>query len=133
MSASVEGLDDVLRNLNREIDGIENRTMAGLMAGGLIVQGESQKHTPVEYGNLRASAYTRKVPEDALTVEVGYTSEYAVYVHENLEAKWAGKPRPSGLGVYWGPKGTPKFLENAVRDKAKSVLNAIRKYAKVSE
>jgi hypothetical protein len=44
------------------------------------------------------------------SVEVVYTSRYAVYVHENPEMKLKGKPRPSGLGNYWGPEGQSKFL-----------------------
>lgn len=128
---TVEGLDTVLRNLNRQIEGIEGRTTAGLLAGGLIIQGESQKNVPVEYGNLRASAYTRKTPENPLTVEVGYTASYAVFIHENMEQKLAGDPRPSGLGVYWGPNGGPKFLERAVDDKSDDVVKAVHAYAKV--
>lgn len=52
-------------------------------------------------------------------VIVGYTAPYALYVHENLEMKLAGKPRPSGLGVYWGPNGQPKFLEQPARENGK--------------
>lgn len=51
------------------------------------------------------------------SVVVGYTAAYALYVHENEEAKNEGKPRPSGLGVYWGPSlHGPKFLEAPARE-----------------
>lgn len=130
--ATVDGLDTVLKNLNAAIDDIEGKSMAGLMAGGLIIQGDSQKRVPVEYGNLRGSAYTRKAQDGSQAVEVGYTASYAVFVHENMEQKLAGQERPSGLGVYWGPKGEPKFLEKAVREKADAVVRAVRAYAKVS-
>lgn len=129
--ATVDGLDTVLKNLNAAIDDIEGKSMAGLMAGGLIIQGDSQKRVPVEYGNLRGSAYTRKAQDRSQAVEVGYTASYAVFVHENMEQKLAGQERPSGLGVYWGPKGEPKFLEKAVREKADAVVRAVRAYAKV--
>jgi len=46
---------------------------------------------------------------------VGYTANYALFVHENLEMRLKGVPRPSGLGVYWGPNGGPKFLEGPFR------------------
>lgn len=127
---TVEGLDTVLRNLNREIEGIEGRTIGGLLAGGLIIQGQAQKNVPVEYGNLRASAYTRKAMDDAQAVEVGFTAAYAIYVHENMEQKLKGQPRPSGLGEYWSPGG-PKFLERAVTEKAPNVVKAVQAYAKV--
>lgn len=29
--------------------------------------------------------------------------------------KWRGLPRKSGLGVYWGPAGQAKFLEQPAR------------------
>lgn len=53
-------------------------------------------------------------------VTVGYSAPHAVFVHENLEMKLAGIPRPSGRGVYWGRPRAPgrsKFLESANRDR----------------
>src|SRR5262245_23794597 len=51
-----------------------------------------------------------------VSVLVGYTAKYAIYVHENVEMKLAGLPRPSGLGTYWSPEGAgPKFLERPAR------------------
>jgi hypothetical protein len=55
-----------------------------------------------------------------VSVIVGYTAFYALFVHENMEMKLAGQPRPSGLGVYWGPSGAgPKFLERPARENGK--------------
>lgn len=130
---SVEGLDRVMRNLNEELKGIEDRTTAGLLAAGAEVQRESQEHVPVEYGNLRGSAYTRKTPEDNLAVEVGYTADYAVYVHENMEQTLKGQERPSGLGVYWGPQGEPKFLERAVERLKDKIVATVARYAQVRQ
>lgn len=54
------------------------------------------------------------------SVIVGYTANYALHVHENIEMKWKGLPRiaPS-KGNYWdgsrGP-GQPKFLEQPARE-----------------
>lgn len=60
----------------------------GLMKAGLFLQRESQKIVPVDTGNLKNSAYTRKTGSGfSTTVNVGYTAEYAIYVHENLDAK----------------------------------------------
>lgn len=125
------GLANVLKNLNREIDAIEGNSMAGLLAGGLVVQGEAQRRVPREYGNLVGSAYTRKAQNDANAVEVGFTAEYAIWVHENREATLKGEERPSGLGVYWGPNGEPGFLANAVRAKMRAIVNMVRAYARV--
>lgn len=125
----LEGVEEALINLNREVENIKDRTVAGLLAGGLIIQREAQQNVPVEYGNLRGSAYTRKAMGNANAVEVGFTAAYALYVHENLEQTLKGQPRPSGLGVYWGPNGGPKFLERAVRDRTDDVVRAVASYA----
>lgn len=132
MTDAVEGLEDVLANLNREIDGIKGRTVAGLLAAGLLVEGESNRRVPVEYGNLRGSSYARRAQDDPRAVEVGYTANYAVFVHENLEQKLAGEPRPSGLGTYWNPGG-PKFLERALNENRDSILAIIQRRASVEE
>lgn len=54
-------------------------------------------------------------------VTVGYTANYALHVHENIEMKWRGLPRivPS-KGNYWdgtgGATGQAKFLEQPARE-----------------
>lgn len=97
-----------------------------------MFQAEAQRRVPVHKGNLRASAYTRKAQTNPKAVEVGFTAAYAIYVHENLEQKLKGKPRPDGTGVYWGPNGEPQFLTKAIQAKRDEALEAIRSYAEVS-
>lgn len=126
----IEGFDDVVRNLNAEVRRIKGASIEGLLAAGLIVQAHAQRNVPVEYGNLRASAYTRKSPEDPSTVEVGFTAAYAVFVHENMEQVLKGDPRPSGLGTYWNPGG-PKFLERALDENRAAILEQIRRRARI--
>ena len=144
MAKQFTGIEQTLENLNKEIKGVEGRTMAGLLAAGLKdVQAPSQKKVPVEYGKMRASAYTRKASgRDAqtgrftsgpLAVDVGYSAGYALFVHENLEQKLKGKPRASGLGVYWGPDGEPKFLERAVTENQDAIVKTVASYAEVKK
>ncbi len=52
-----DGLDTVLKNLNKEIEKIEGRTVQGMHQAGRLVQREAQKITPVDTGNLKGSAY----------------------------------------------------------------------------
>ena len=52
------GLNEVLRNLNKEIVALKQRTTAGLWEAGLEVKRRSMELTPVDTGNLRASHYT---------------------------------------------------------------------------
>lgn len=127
----IKGMENVLDNLNNEIKKMNSKPIKGLLKGGLIVEREANKRVPIETGVLRASSYTRKSQDNKQTVVVGYSSAYAIFVHENLEMKLKGKPRPSGLGVYWGPKGEAKFLENALMHRTDDVLNAVRESAKV--
>lgn len=54
---SLNGLDNVLKNLDREIQKIENGTLRGLVRAGLLIRREAQLMAPVVTGNLRASAY----------------------------------------------------------------------------
>ena len=126
---SMEGLNRVMSNLSRSVSKIEGATVGGLLAGGLIIQGEAQRRVPVHYGKLRASAYTRKSPKRKEAVEVGFSAAYALWVHENLQAKLRGQPRKDGIGVYWGPKGEPQFLLKAANITRPRVLEAVRNYS----
>jgi hypothetical protein len=121
MGATFEGLDEINEGLTRLAVGSREAATKGAFKAGLTIQRDSMANTPVEYNNLRPSAYTRREGDGAV---VGYDAEYAVYVHENMEAKLKGEPRPSGLGTYWNPGG-PKFLENAVTENRQTVLGDI--------
>lgn len=120
----------VLNNLNNQVKDIQGKTAGGLLAAGFIVERDAKLNVPVEYGILRDSAITRKAPDNDMAVEVSFNANYAVYVHENMEMKHAGEPRPSGLGVYWGPHGGPKYLERAVSSNIGKILDAIASRAK---
>lgn len=112
--SSISGLDTVLSNLNREIQGIKDRSMASLIRSGLRIQRVSQQRTPVDTGNLRASAFTRR---EGFNVQIGYTAAYALFVHEDMEAHHK--------------TGQAKFLETAFNDEMAGVLESIRKEASV--
>ncbi len=83
---------------------------------------------------LQKKAAAAKVDGEA-SVIVGYTANYALYVHENLAMKWRGLPRDrsvrlgeggrfvttghtagEGRGLFWGPTGQAKFLEQPARE-----------------
>jgi len=59
----------------------------GLLNGGKFLFREAQELVPVQFGNLKASGFVRKEGSGYKTdVQVGYTSKYALYVHENPNA-----------------------------------------------
>jgi hypothetical protein len=110
----------VLRNLSAQNLRLEAACARGLKKAGLHLQRASQLLVPVEYGVLKASAFTRASGQGTRTVvEVGYTAAYAIYVHEAIAMKLKGQPRKSGLGNYWDPpgRGQAKFLEAPFRSK----------------
>lgn len=132
MGAKVKGTAAAKRGLETQASSTRSGLRAGLWAGGLVVEGEAKKRAPVEYGKLRASGYTSRVSEvNREKVFVGFSTHYALYVHENLEAKWKGKKRKSGIGVYWGPKGEPRYLYNALASKGDQVKRLAARYMKV--
>lgn len=124
IGANVNGVEELNRALRRLGGEVTAAVEAAAFAAGLVIQGKAQDNTPVEYGNLRASAYTKRIPKGA---QVGFTSEYALFVHENMEQKLEGLPRSSGLGTYWNPGG-PKFLERGVNENLHELDSIIRTY-----
>jgi len=77
----------------------------GLFRAGLFLQRESMKIVPIDKNVLRSSANTRMegVGFDSACI-VSYGTDYAVYVHENMEAKHK-------------PGKQAKFLEQPLREK----------------
>lgn len=57
----------------------------------------------------------KKAEETNVRGIVGYTAKYALWVHESVGMVLKGLPRPKKRGVYWGPKGQAKFLEQPFR------------------
>jgi hypothetical protein len=130
VSTTVEGTEELIRNLNSQIARLPAVTVAGLMAGALIFERESKKRVPVEKGILRASGYSRRAPDLPVAAEVGFSASYAAAVHD-APGKLRGQPRRSGIGVYWGPRGEPQFLANTIRDNAGRALNAVARVSQV--
>ena len=129
----VTGINDILKNLNKEIKKIEGDTRTGLAKVGLFVKAEAVERAPVEFGNLRNSAFSQLSSisfRGNQSVTVGFTAKYAPYVHE-APMKLKGQPRAkrsgikSGSGVYW-QGGENKFLEKAVKLNISEILDIIK-------
>jgi len=138
-------LDEVLRNLNKEISGVKRRCKGSLRTATLLVRRTSQLKTPVDTGNLKASAFS-EVYQDGEMIwgGVGYTASYALWVHE-ATGKLAGLPRGGGKvkkgkrkgqpkhGFFWDPQGQaePQFLRNALIENHYKIVNLIVNGAKL--
>ncbi len=120
MSIKIRGEKAVLKNLNRAIVKIEGNTTKGMLAAGLFVEGESNEIVPQRLGGLINSSFT-SVGRLAkrIIVRVGYTVNYAPFVHEMPETNNFTKP---GTG--------PKFLWKAVTTNSMKILQIIRARAK---
>ena len=118
---AVSGLENVLKNLNSEVKKIQGRTFKGMRKAGLFLQGEAQEITPVEFSPLINSAFTNteKLGPRFVT-RVGYTIDYAPFVHEMPETNSFTKP---GTG--------PKFLERAVKSNQSQILKIIKSEADI--
>ncbi|MBU1067252.1 hypothetical protein KKE60_05665 [Patescibacteria group bacterium] len=102
---SVQGVKEIQRALQAHKRGAEKAFRRNLYRAGLFLQRESQKIVPIDKNILRASANTR--PEGTgfdVEVVVSYGTDYALYVHENLEARHK-------------PGRCAKFLEKPLREK----------------
>lgn len=115
----IDGIGKVLKNLNRSVVGIKSKSRQGLQAAALLVLGTSKELTPVDTGNLRGGTYTKLFGgRDNPGAEIGYTAAYAVFVHERTE-------------LHHKAPTQAKFLETALKQKAKRVLEIIRKTARI--
>lgn len=102
----LQGFVELTNRLNRSASQISDTVQNALLDCGNDLQQKAQDLTPVDTGALRSSAFTeadrqnRKKP----SVTVGFEEEYALYVHENLEAHHNN--------------GQAKFLEQPLRENA---------------
>ena len=80
----LEGLNDVLANLENAIDKIKVCESVAIDRGCQVIENKAKELCPVDDGVLRASI-THKVQESAvgtITGTVGTGVEYAPYVHQ---------------------------------------------------
>lgn len=121
MAVKIIGLDNVLRNLDKEIKQINGGTMEGMRKVGLFIENESNESTPQDKGVLINSSFSGVAAfAGKIIARVGYTAKYAPFVHEMPKSNNFTKP---GTG--------PKFLEKAVKNNFNAILKIIQQSAKV--
>jgi hypothetical protein len=146
----VTGLENILSSLKRAEKMFATGIERGLVKAGLFLQVKSQEIVPVQTGNLKGSAFTRNEGGTGFETDitVGYTSNYAVYVHEDLNAahgvdfnikhidKIATAPHRKGKSrdKMWFHRGVyqqAKFLEKPARDNRSEIIKIIANEAKL--
>lgn len=83
---------------------------------GQTILTESKERVPVDTGTLKSSGYVTEPVRDgtAVRVTVGYggaAAEYALYVHEDMEARHT--------------VGGPKYLESVINERAPGFADRI--------
>ncbi len=127
MSTAIEkaSLQEVMKNLNKEIKGIEKRCMKGFLEGATIVRYDMDKTPPlipINTGNLRQSWFTSPTYlGNTPVLFLGFSANYAVYIHEMYGAHFQ---RPGA--------GAGFFVASIKRNKEK-ILKAIKENAKVKK
>lgn len=113
----VEGVKETIKRLYT-ISGETAKGMErGLVKAAKHLQKKSQAVVPVDTGALKSSAFTRKKGFGFKTeTTVGYTQDYAIYVHENLDARHK-------------PGKIAKYLERPAREEKEQLAKIIRKEA----
>ena len=106
---------NLMNNLNREIGKIEGDISRGLKAAMIFIIGEAIEITPKEHGVLRGSAFNSVEGQKA---RVGFTAIYAPFVHE--------MPTTNNFTT---PDTGPKFLQRAIFENTKTIINIIKRRA----
>jgi len=131
----LKGAASMINKLVRTQAELKRKVGPALIKAGQYLQGESQEICPVQTGILHDSAFTRRVGE--MEVVVGYTADYAAYVHEVPNAahgkafniKHADKIATARVNhPIWFNRGQNqqwKFLETPAKTKRAEILAII--------
>lgn len=127
MAAKLRGINEAIARTAQIVDEITaTKVVRALKSATYIIRTESATITPIETSTLINSQFdTIEVNGTRVTGKVGYSANYALYVH-NASGKLKGQPRPSGKGTYWGPNAEPKFLTKAAEKTKDLVDKAIK-------
>lgn len=108
-SVTVEGLDSVMRALQKKLKEYPEAAKVALYRGGIRIHGPAVKRAPREFGVLRASAYVSapRMEGGFPVVEMGFGTHYAAAQHE---------------GNYQHVDGERHYLANAVSEQLGTML-----------
>ena len=117
----IQSFNTVMMNLNEAIDRIAGASLKGLIKGAVIIRADMDRTPPmipVDTNNLRSSWFTSTAySNDKPTVYLGFTANYAVYVHEMINAN------------FQRPDSGAKFFEASLKRNGEKILQIIREEA----
>lgn len=139
---AVKGIQDALRNTVAVVNAVASLKAERAVTVALSIGGAyATMLTPVDTSNLVNSQFRRvNVNGNMITGHVGYTAQYALWVHES-SGKLKGQPRAhfgktragkefgggTGVGNYWDPKAEPGFLRKGFDDNRARIDAAVKK------
>lgn len=84
MGIKVKGVKGVVRNVNRIIDDIQGRKIVRALQSAMLIGGaRAALYTPIDTSALINSQFREIITNGAIvTGRVGYSTNYAVYVHD---------------------------------------------------
>lgn len=145
VAVTVHGTAKASNDLRRRRAQFGRNIERGMLRGGTFLLDQSNRIIPVDQGNLRASGFIRHSGKGLkVIVRVGYTANYALYVHENLDfahgeafnRKYvkeiaAGAKQPWNGKTFHrrGPDQQAKFLEMPARRDRGRIVQIVREHA----
>ncbi|HGO5536047.1 TPA: HK97 gp10 family phage protein [Klebsiella oxytoca] len=142
MGIKVRGVEQAKANLDRIIGDIKGRKVVRAIQSALILGStRAAYYTPIDTSTLINSQFREiSVNGTRVTGRVGYTANYAAFVHE-MPGKLKGKPRAhfgttrsgqqfgggTGTGNYWDPHGEPQFFKKGFDEERDAIDAVIRK------
>jgi len=136
----IHGIETVMKGLNGKLVEFQISGVQGMRNAAGFLRGEMERtspRVPVDTGNLRASWFiesTRQVSQgkNRVGVKFGFNANYAIYVHEMVDADFTSPRIRYGPGKGKKRKYTPrqgagaKFLESALKRNVYKILLIIR-------
>lgn len=154
-TTEIKGLREVTNNLNREIDGIKNRSMKGIIEAAILIRRDMENTSPlipVDTGNLRSSwfivtamgvkqsnpnfvgenAKEMSAEHQALLNEAKTMIPQKIGLVMGFSANYAAPVHEMVGDVQWKRPGSgAKYLESALSRNYKQILETIRRNVQV--
>jgi HK97 gp10 family phage protein len=139
VEVKVEGLDRLLKKLDKLGGSIEQSTQKALLKGGAMFESDAKERCPVDTGELRESIHTEA--KDAQTVTVGTSCEHGVYVEYGTGPKgdpsvphttkksWRYKGKDGSWHTSHGQPPQP-FMRTAFSKNKDKVVDAVKEFIK---
>lgn len=136
MGLKVKGISNAKKNLNDLINDVKGRKAVRAIQSALILgSARAAYYTPIDTSTLINSQFREMDFSGVLiTGRVGYSANYAAYVHE-MSGKLKGQPRAhfgktregksfgggTAKGNYWDPHAEPQFLSKGFDEEREAI------------